>query len=63
MADTITEEDREFAVTLEDGTEGTVIGKVITTDHHEVDEDGNPKISVEVKVPTADLLGEPGQNG
>jgi len=60
---TITTEEKEFPATLADGTQVTVTGKVIITDHHELDGDGNPKISVEVKVPTADLLGEPGQNG
>jgi hypothetical protein len=61
--ETITEEDREFTLTHEDGTTETVVGKVITTDHGETDNDGFPKISVEVKVPAADLFAQPGQNG
>ncbi len=58
---TITEEERELTLTHDDGTTSTVIGKVITTDHGVTDEDGNPKISVEIKVPPMDLVGTPGE--
>lgn len=46
MADTVTEEEREFIVTHEDGSKSTIKGMVIHTDHGETDEEGNPKVSV-----------------
>lgn len=48
MAETTTEEEREFKVTHPDGSESVIKGKVIVTDHGVTDEDGNPKISTHV---------------
>lgn len=48
MAETVTEEEKEFNVTHPDGSQSTIKGKLISTDHGETDEDGNPKISVHV---------------
>lgn len=45
---TTTEEEREFAVAHPDGSQSTIKGKVITTDHGVTDEDGNPKISTHI---------------
>lgn len=45
---TITEEEKEFQITHPDGSMSTIKGKVVTTDHGETDEEGNPKVSVHV---------------
>lgn len=48
MAESTTEEEREFKVTHEDGSMSTIKGKVIVTDHGVTDEEGNPKISTHI---------------
>lgn len=50
MAETTTEEEKEFQINHEDGSISTVTGRLITTDHGVTDEDGNPKISVHVSL-------------
>lgn len=50
MAETTTEEEKEFKMTHEDGSISLVKGRVITTDHGVLDADGNPKISVHVSL-------------
>lgn len=55
MAETVTEEEKEMTITGEDGVESKVMAKVITTDHGVTDEDGNPKISVNINVPSVRL--------
>lgn len=57
----ITTEDKEMTVTGEDGTQTTVMARVITTDHGVTDEQGNPKISVEIKVPSVTVGVTPGE--
>ena len=54
-------EERPIAVTLEDGTEAVMQGTITTIDYGEVDEDGYPKISVNVGV--SPLPTEPTQEG
>lgn len=61
MEETITEEAKEMTVTNLDGSESKVMAKVITTDHGVTDKDGNPKISVEVKVPSVLIGLTPGE--
>lgn len=56
----VTEEDRIFTITAEDGTVQKVPGKVVTTTDG-FDEDGNPKVSVNIKVPPINLGAEPGK--
>lgn len=46
-------EDKEFTVTNADGSVSTVKGRVMTTDHGVTDENGFPKISVNIHVPMA----------
>jgi hypothetical protein len=53
MPETTTEEEKEFTITNADGSVSTVKGKVMTTDHGVVDENGYPKISVNINVPMA----------
>lgn len=53
MAETTSEEEKEFTVTNEDGSVSVVKGKVMTTNHGVTDENGYPKISVHINVPTA----------
>ena len=59
--ETVTTEEKEFTVTNEDGTISHVIGTITTTDHGTTDEHGHPMISKNITVPTADLLGTPGE--
>lgn len=56
----VTTEDRVFTVTSEDGTVQELNGKVITT-RDGFDNDGNPKISVEIKVPPMEMGVKPGE--
>ena len=56
----VTTEDRVFTVTSEDGTVQELNGKVITT-RDGFDENGNPKISVEIKVPPMEMGVKPGE--
>lgn len=63
MTEKITTEKKEMTVTNNDGEELKVMAEVITTDHGIFDEDGNPKISVEVKIPATEMFGTPGENG
>jgi hypothetical protein len=56
----VTEEDREFTITAKDGGIHKVMGKVITTIDG-VDQDGNPKQSINIKVPPLDLGATPGE--
>ena len=58
---TMTEEDKEMTITGADGVETKVMAKVITTDHGVTDEEGNPKISVEIKVPPITVGVQPGK--
>jgi hypothetical protein len=53
MAESITEEEKEFTITNPDGSISTVKGRVVTTDHGVTDENGYPKISVNINVPVA----------
>jgi len=57
----ITTEEKEMTVTGADGVPVTVMAKVITTDHGVTDEEGNPKISVEIKVPAITVGVTPGE--
>lgn len=50
MAETVTEEEKEFEMTHEDGTVSHVKGRVITTHHGVNDDEGNPKVSVHVSL-------------
>lgn len=59
--ETVTEEDREMTVTDLDGKQTKVMAKVVTTDHGVTDEDGNPKISVNIKVPSIQIGVTPGE--
>lgn len=55
----VTEEDREMTITDAEGVAHKVVGKVITTKDG-FDAEGNPKISVEVKVPSVLIGATPG---
>lgn len=57
----ITTEDKEMTVTTPDGDQHKVMAQVVTTDHGVTDEEGNPKISVEVKVPSIKVGIKPGE--
>jgi hypothetical protein len=59
--ETVTTEDKEMTVTGPDGVETKVMAKVIRTDHGVTDEEGNPKISVEIKVPPVTIGATPGK--
>lgn len=59
--ETVTEEEKEMTVTGLDGVPVKVMAKVITTDHGVTDEEGNPKISVEIKVPPVTIGATPGK--
>lgn len=48
MAESISEEEREFKVTHPDGSESLIKGKVVVTDHGVTDDEGNPKISTHI---------------
>lgn len=61
--ETVTNEEKEFTVTNEDGTISHVTGTITTTDHGVTDEHGHTMISKNITVHTANLMGEPGQNG
>lgn len=58
----VTTEDREVTITDVNGVENKAIVRIITTDHGVTDEDGNPKISVEIKVPSTTIGVTPGKN-
>jgi hypothetical protein len=51
-----TTEDRELTINGQ-----KVMGKVVTIDHEEVDDNGNPKISVNIIVPPMEVGAEPGK--
>lgn len=59
--ETVTTEDKEMTVTTIDGKQHKVMAKVIRTDHGVTDEEGNPKISVEIKVPPVTIEATPGK--
>lgn len=59
--ETVTTEDKEMTVTTVDGREVKVMAKVIRTDHGVTDAEGNPKISVEIKVPSIPIGVTPGE--
>lgn len=59
--ETVTTEDKEMTVTGADGVPTKIMAKVITTDHGVTDAEGNPKISVEIKVPTIAVGITPGE--
>lgn len=59
--ETVTTEDKEMTITTIDGQQHKVMAKVITTDHGVTDEEGNPKISVEIKVPPVTIGVTPGR--
>lgn len=59
--ETVTEIEKEMTVTSLDGTQSKVMAKVITTDHGVTDDEGNPKISVEIKVPPVTIGATPGK--
>lgn len=56
----VTTEDKEFTITNKDGSTVTLMGKVTTTKDG-FDEDGNPKVSVQINVPPIDLGATPGE--
>lgn len=55
MAETVTEEEREFTIDHGNGITSQVKGRVITTDHGVQDENGNQKISVHVSLDKAQV--------
>ena len=59
--DTIEIDGKEYEVSgyAEDGL--PIIKATAVSTQDGFDKDGNPKISVEINVPTADLLGTPGE--
>lgn len=59
--ETVKVEEKEMTVTGIDGVPVKVMAKVITTDHGVNDEEGNPKISVEIKVPPVTVGVKPGE--
>lgn len=59
--ETVTTEDKEMTLTGLDGAQTKVMAKVIRTDHGVTDEEGNPKISVEIKVPPVLIGATPGE--
>lgn len=61
IMETVTTEKRKMTITDTDGKQHEVIGKVITTDHGVKDENGIPKVSVEVKVPSILIGATPGK--
>jgi hypothetical protein len=63
MADTIEIEGKTYAVTgyADDGL--PIIRGIATSTQDGFDEEGNPKISVHITVPSAPLVTVPGQNG
>lgn len=61
--ETVKTEHRKMTVTGPDGVPTNVMAKVITTDHGVTDEEGNPKISVNIKVPPIMIGVAPGENG
>ena len=58
---TVTTEDREFTVTTQDGSIQKLMGQVVTTKDG-FDKEGNPKVSVEIKVPPMEMGVIPGEN-
>lgn len=56
----VMEENRVFTVTTTDGEVRKIAGKVITTKDG-FDTEGNPKISVEIKVPPMEMGVVPGK--
>jgi hypothetical protein len=48
--ETVTTEKQEMAVTTLDGVETTVVATIVKTDHGVVDENGIPKVSVNIIV-------------
>ena len=65
MAETVTEEEREFTIDHGNGGQSVIKGRVVTTDHGETDKDGNPKISVHIAMDQSApaLPVTPGKNG
>lgn len=59
--ETITTEVKEMTVTGIDGKKTKVKAQVITTDHGVTDENGIPKISVNIKVPSIPIGLTPGK--
>lgn len=61
--DTIEIEGKQYEVTghADDGL--PIIRGIATTTQDGYDEEGNPKISVNITVPSAPLVAVPGQNG
>ncbi len=61
--ETMTIDGKEYEVTghADDGL--PIIRGIATSTQDGFDEDGNPKISVNITVPSAPLVAEPGQNG
>ena len=57
----VTTEEKEMTVTTVSGAKSKVMATVVTTDHGVTDENGNPKISVEVHVPPALIGVTPGE--
>lgn len=57
----ITKEDREMKITDANGVIHKVVGKVITTKDG-FDAEGNPKVSVEIKVPSVTVGVVAGKN-
>ena len=59
--ETVTTEEKEMTATGPDGKEHKFIGKVITTDHGVTDENGMPKISKNIIVPSIPIGATPGK--
>lgn len=56
----VTTEDKTMVVTDKDGLEHKVQAKVITT-RDGFDEQGNPKVSVQINVPPIEIGAQPGK--
>lgn len=61
--ETVTTEEKEMTITDLNGNQTKVVAKVIRTDHGVTDAEGNPKISVEIKVPPGTIGVQPGEVG
>ena len=61
--DTIDINGKEYEVIGHDESGVPIIKGVATTTQDGFDEDGNPKVSVNITVPAASLFAVPGKNG
>ena len=61
QAETVTTEEKEMTVTGLDGQQTKVMATVTRTDHGVTDENGIPKISVQINVPSIPIGLTPGE--